>query len=233
MMKKYEYLLFDADNTLFDFSKAEFLAFRIATESGGIPFSEEIYQKYSEINDSLWKKLETGEINLEFLKLERFRLLLISLGYEESGDSAKKAIFLKDSYIEALGKQTCLIKGAVEICRALSTKYKMYLITNGISNIQRARFDSSELKPFFREMFVSEEIGAAKPSVAYFDHVFSRLGNPSKDKCLVIGDSLTSDCDGAISYGLDICRFNPKGESDQGRRITYTVKKLEELLDIL
>jgi len=232
-MKKYEYLLFDADNTLFDFSKAEYLAFRIAAEGGAIPFSEELYREYSTINDGLWKRLEKKEITLEFLKIERFRLLLISLGYEDDETTLDKAAFLRDCYIEALGEQTCLIEGAADVCRKLSEKYKMYLVTNGISKIQRSRLEKSELKPYFRDIFISEEIGAAKPSLSYFDAVFASLGNPPREQCLVIGDSLTSDCDGAIAYGIDICRYNPMGDSDKGRVITYTVKKLSELTEIL
>ena len=232
-MRKYEYLLFDADNTLFDFSKAEFLAFRIAAEGGAITFSEELYRNYSEINDGLWKRLEKKEISLEFLKIERFRLLLLSLGYAENDETLDKAAFLRDCYIKALGEQTCLIEGAEEVCRELSEKYEMYLVTNGISKIQRARFNKSELKPYFKDIFISEEIGAAKPASAYFDAVFSAIGNPPREKCLVIGDSLTSDCDGATAYGLDICRYNPVGDSDKGRVITYTVQKLSELTEIL
>lgn len=232
-MKKYEYLLFDADNTLFDFTKAEYLAFRVTAEGGGLPFSEELYREYSAINDRLWKKLEKKEVTLEFLKTERFRLLLLSLGHADDAETLAKAAGLRDCYMKSLGEQTCLIEGAEEVCRELSQRYTMYLVTNGIGKIQRARFHASALKPYFKDIFISEEIGAAKPSPAYFDAVFSAIGQPDKEKCLMIGDSLTSDCDGAIAYGLDICRYNPNEESDKGRKITYTVKKLSELTALL
>lgn len=232
-MKKYEYLLFDADNTLFDFNMAEFLAFRATADSGELPYSEELYREYSAINDKLWKKLELGEISLERLKVERFRLLLISLGYANDCQTLEKAEMLRDAYISSLSKQSCLIDGAVAVCRELSKNYKMFIITNGIGKIQRSRLENSELKPYFNDIFISEELGVAKPSSAYFDAVFSKIGNPQKEDCLVIGDSLTSDCDGAIAYGLDICRYNPNNESDKGRKITYTVKKLSELTAIL
>lgn len=232
-MKKYEYLLFDADNTLFDFNMAEFLAFRETAESGELPYSEELYREYSMINDSLWKKLEVGAITLEHLKLERFRMLLISLGYPENEQTTEIAEKLRDTYMRSLSEQTCLIEGATEVCRELSKHYRMFIITNGIGMIQRSRLENSELKPYFEDIFVSEELGAAKPSQAYFDAVFARIGYPVKEKCLVIGDSLTSDCDGAIMYNLDICRYNPNGLPDNGREITYTVKKLSELTAIL
>ena len=69
-------------------------------------------------------------------------------------------------------------------------------------------------------MFVSEEIGVQKPDPRYFDAVFASLGQPVKEEVLLIGDSLTSDCDGAAAYGLDVCFFNPKGVPDGGRKLT-------------
>lgn len=232
-MKKYEYLLFDADNTLFDFNMAEFLAFRATAESEELPYSDRLYREYSAINDSLWKKLEKGGITLEHLKIERFRILLTMLGHPDSKKTTEKAAELRDVYMNSLAEQSCLIEGAVQVCAELSKRYKMYIITNGIGRIQRKRFENSELKKYFKDIFISEELGAAKPSADYFDAVFEKIGNPAREKCLVIGDSLTSDCDGAISYGLDICRYNPTEQSDNGRDITYTVKKLSELTAIL
>ncbi|MBE6540845.1 MAG: noncanonical pyrimidine nucleotidase, YjjG family [Ruminococcaceae bacterium] len=232
-MKKYEYLLFDADNTLLDFSKAEYLAFRETCSASGIEFSEELYSTYSEINDSLWKKIEKKEITLDFLKLERFRLLLRSIGNEECEETLKKAGEMRDLYIESLAEQSCLIDGAEECVAALSKKYKMYIVTNGIAKIQRKRFFASSIKQYFSEIFISEEIGAAKPSPLFFDQVLERIGESDRSKYLVIGDSLTSDCDGAIGYGIDICRYNPNNLPDNGRKLTYNIEKLSELNEIL
>ena len=232
-MKKYRILLFDADNTLFDFSRAEEEAFRATAERGGLAYSDALYRRYSEINDSLWKKLERRETDLETLKLERFRLLLAEYGPAGEDGLAARAAFCRDAYIEALGEQTCLIDGAEQLCRDLAGKYRMFIVTNGISRIQRRRFEKSSLAPYFDGMFVSEELGVQKPAPAYFDAVFAALGQPEKSSVLVIGDSLTSDCDGAIAYGLDICRFDPKGEGNGGRALTYTVRKLSEIRDLL
>ena len=232
-MGRYRILLFDADNTLFDFSRCEEEAFRETARAGGFPCTESLYERYSAINDGLWKRLERREIALDFLKLERFRLLLLSMGEPEGDGTAERAAFLRDVYIASLGEQAILIPGAEELCRRLAPAYEMYIVTNGISRIQRSRFAKSGLAPYFRAMFVSEEIGVQKPDRGYFDAVFDALDHPPKPEVLMIGDSLTSDADGAIGYGLDFCRFNPKGLADEGRAITYTVKKLSEIEDIL
>lgn len=232
-MKRYEYLLFDADNTLFDFSLAEYISFGETCRAGNLPYSEELYRTYSEINDSLWKRIEKKEITLEFLKTERFRLLLLTMGWADDEATLRKAEELRDTYVETLGQQTCIVDGAEELCKALAGRYKMYLVTNGIGRIQRSRFGKSVLKPYFDGIFISEEMGTAKPEKAYFDHVLREIGSPEREKCLVIGDSLTSDCDGAIASGLDICWYNPKNGDAKNRALTYTVTKLSDIIRLL
>ena len=232
-MKKYDYLLFDADNTLFDFTKAEYNAFGITAEYSGLDCSEELYSSYSVINDALWKRLEKKEVTLDFLKTERFRQLLIEYGFADDEKTSSKAEEMRDRYMSELSLQTCLIDGADEVCHRLKENYKLFIVTNGISSIQRSRLSGSALRDCFDGIFISEEIGYAKPSEAYFDKVLESVGDSDRKKYLVIGDSLTSDCDGAIAYGLDICRYNPTSKPDDGRKLTYNIKRLEELFDIL
>lgn len=232
-MKAYEYLLFDLDNTLLDFTKAEEEAFKVTTSKLGIEFSTEVYRKYSQINDGLWKQLEKKEITLDFLKIERFRLLLVSLGYPQEDETVRVAGDMRDCYISALAEQTFMIDGADEVLRALSARYKIYIVTNGISKIQRSRISRSSISDLVSDIFISEEMGCAKPSAEYFGAVLCKIGDSDRSKYLVIGDSLSSDCDGAIGYGLDICRYNPGALSDNGRKLTYNVKRLSELTGIL
>ncbi|MBE6626178.1 MAG: noncanonical pyrimidine nucleotidase, YjjG family [Ruminococcaceae bacterium] len=232
-MAKYKYILFDMDNTLLDFSRAEYLAFRETAENCGLVYSEELYADYSEINDSLWKRLEVGTITLEALKTERFRLLLGRLGHGDNDEREALAVAMKKEYIRALGQQGCLIENAVEVCAALSKKYRMFIVTNGIADIQISRFAISGLEPYFEKMFISENIGYTKPDKGYFDYVLNAVGDSDRSAYLVIGDSLTSDCDGAIAYGLDICRFNPKNQPDKGRILTYNISKLTDLFEII
>ena len=42
-MTRYPYLLFDADNTLFDFDEANVHAFRAVCDAFGLPFSQELF----------------------------------------------------------------------------------------------------------------------------------------------------------------------------------------------
>ena len=229
---KYKYLLFDADNTLFDFGMAEYHAFRETCSHAGITWTEEAYRQYSAINDALWKKLERGETTQTELKIQRFREFLDWYGFHE--DTEEKALFMGNDYKENLGRQTFLMPHAEDVLAELAGKgYHISVVTNGISTIQRARMAASPIKQYVKALFISEELAAAKPDPVFFDKVFAEIGDAEKDKYLVIGDSLSSDIDGAAAYGLDSVWFSPPNSDAKGRTPTYTIHELTELLAVL
>lgn len=236
ILSNYKILLFDADNTLFDFDKAEKHALE-KTLTDAI-FTDDIFIKYHEINDSLWKKIETGEITRQFLRDERFRLLLSHLGYDEADAGRLGGIF-----VENLGMCNFLIDGAEQLCRDFreSGKFEMYIVTNGISSVQRSRFYSSPISEYFDGIFISDDIGFSKPSFEFFDYVHKNTGLRPKKEYIIIGDSLSSDIKGGIGFGIDTCWYCPKNtdevkyseEVSLRRKITYTITKLDELRRLL
>ena len=73
---KYEVILFDADETLFDFKKTEREAFKNTMMEFGFDYDESYHFKiYHEINKKIWREFEEGLITQEKLKVERFRRL--------------------------------------------------------------------------------------------------------------------------------------------------------------
>ena len=224
----YRIALFDADNTLLDFNRAEHKAVCACLATRGLPTDEETTALYSRINDGYWKRLEQGLITRDRLKVERFADLFAALGYE--GDPACMA---KD-YEEALSRQTDLIDGALELTKALHGKCRLFIITNGTAIVQKRRFGGCPLAPYFERSFISEEMGCAKPEKVFFDRVAAEISDFDPSDALVIGDSLTSDIRGGIGAGIDTCWFNPGGKTaPEGMDITYTVRDLSEILPIL
>ena len=73
---RYDYLLFDADNTLFDFDRAEERALQATLEFFGYPLDSDTRELYCTINRVLWRRLDLGEISREALVVERFAALL-------------------------------------------------------------------------------------------------------------------------------------------------------------
>ncbi len=227
-MKKYKYLLFDADNTLFDFAACERAALFATFKNAGIILDDEKIACYSRINDSFWKALERGEVTKEALRYKRFESFCAEYGFKLDARE------IASEYLRLLGLQIEMMDGAVETLEYYSPKYELYLITNGIKSVQTSRLAKSGLYKYFLNVFISEELGAEKPSKAYFDAVAAAIHDFNKDEALIIGDSLTSDIRGGINYGIDTCWMNINGaEVPEDMDITYTVKSLFELKNII
>lgn len=228
MKKHYPWLFFDADGTLFDYNRAEATAFRKAFDALQFQFEEGHLNTYQTINRELWKALERHEITPAVLRVRRFELLLEALGLKGSADD------LNLVYVEQLGLCTDLIDGAYEVLQTLSKRSRIAIVTNGLEAVQRSRLMHSTIHPFIQELIISEEVGAAKPHHAFFDAAFARTGNPSRSDVLIIGDSLTSDMQGGVNYGIDTCWYNPTGETKpQGLTITYEIRYLSELSEMI
>ena len=227
-MAKYEFLLLDADQTLFDFTRCEHDALCDALRAVGIEPNEEMIATYSAINDRFWKMLERGEIEKNELRVARFAEFCHHYGFEI--DIPR----LATGYTDALSTKGYLISGALEVCRELAKHCKLYIITNGIATVQRGRFEPSPLREFIQELFISEEIGAEKPNLLYFDTVAARIPHFDRKKALVVGDSLSSDIQGGIGAGMDTCWFNPAGKpAPADLPITYTITAPEELISLV
>lgn len=228
MKKYYPWLLFDADGTLFDYDRAEGTAFERAFQLVNIPYKVEYLDPYRRINHELWQALERREVTPAVLQVRRFELLLETLALTCS------AAQLSTVYLEQLALCTDLIEGADEVLRALQTRSRIAIVTNGLQAVQRSRLARSSIREYITELIISEEIGAAKPKAAYFDITFARLGHPPKSDVLIIGDSLSSDIQGGVTYGLDTCWYNPTGQPRPDHLpITYEITHLRDLLELL
>ena len=227
-MSKYKILLFDADSTLLDFKQCEYEAVIDCLEYAKLPVTEEVIQKYSEINDGYWKMLERKEITKKELMVARWQSLFDYYGF--SADAKEIA----ELYPKRLADKSHLMEGAEELCAKLYGKFKMYIVTNGFKSVQQKRFCNCSLAKYFDNVFISEDIGYDKPAVEYFEKIAERIPNYDPEHAIIIGDSLTSDIQGGINAGIDTCWFN-HGEKNapEGMNITYTVKDLSEISDIV
>ena len=225
---KYEFLLFDADHTLFDFKTGEYYALKEALEYLGLPSTDAHIERYSDINVKYWKMLERGEIDKKSLMLARFVEFAREYGFED------KAQELSDLYMSNLAHEAQLFDGALEMVAKLSKKYRLFIITNGVKSTQDGRFGISPITKYFEKIFISEVIGFEKPNKEFFDAVEKEIDGYCREKAIVIGDSLSSDIKGAINMGIDCIWYNPqKKEAPNGWKITHTVENFEEILDIL
>lgn len=223
---KYTWLLFDADDTLFDFPRAEANALRWTLEQSNLPFRPEYFEMYSRYNQQVWQEFERGEVTSLELRVKRFRLFFAEAGL--AGDPEA----VSPLYLRNLALGTDLLPGAEEVIGALRGRFHLALVTNGLKDVQRPRLERSVLRDSFERVFISEEVGAAKPSRDYFEAVLRGIGGPPKESVLLIGDSLTSDMRGGLEYGIDTCWYNPSGKTTS-LPVTYQVARLTELVEWL
>ena len=224
----YPYLLFDADNTLFDFDKANRTAFSTMCRENDVPDTEENYKIYERCNGALWTAFDRGEVTKDFLVVQRFRDFLAEIGLRRDPEECNRV------HLATLGVSHVLLPHAEDVCRRLSKTHKLYLVTNAVASVQRERLRRSTITPYITDAFISEEAGWAKPHTEYFDYVFAHIDGITRDNCIVIGDSLSSDIKGANNYGLPCCWFNPKGVArPTDLRIDYEITDLRQLYDIV
>ncbi len=224
----YQWLLFDADGTLFDFERAEGIALRQAFERAGVAFETAYLGAYRKINEALWRAVERGEVLPGTVKVRRFELLLQTLRLNHS-----PTVF-SASYLETLTTCSQLMEDAEATLKNLQKKYQIAILTNGLREVQRGRLARSSIRHHISELIISEEIGFAKPAKEFFDSAFVRLGHPSRNSVLMIGDSWTSDIEGAVQYGIDACWYNPGRQSRPAYpEITREIASLQELTEWL
>ena len=194
----YSTLLLDADNTIFDFDRCEYLAFRETILFFGFSFDNTVFAAFHDINDSLWKELEKGFITVEALRVRRFSLLLRACFPD--ADANELGTRMAEVYVQMLSGQTVLLEHSLEDIQLLSAQYTLCVITNGISSVQRNRFAHSPVMPYIQKLYISGEIGAQKPKKAFFEAVLQDLQEKDLHRLAVVGDSLTSDMQGFEGY---------------------------------
>ncbi len=224
----YKIALFDADNTLLDFTRSEHDALADCLIARGFPHDNAVIARYSAINDAAWKRLERGETTRERLRIERFTEFFGAYGFDCDPEQ------MADDYMAALCTKSYPMDGAETLIKRLAGRCRLFIITNGLAAVQNARFDVTAMAPHFEGVFISEQLGCAKPDRAFFDRMAASIPNFDPADALVIGDSLTSDIQGGINAGIRTCWFNPHGKSAPAdMKIDYTVTHLCEVEAIL
>ena len=229
MNTRYDVLLCDADNTIFDFNKAEENAFAAACAHAGLTANEELLFIYSRINEALWKLLEQGGITQKVLRVRRFEQFLKEIGHEGADAAA-----MSEAFVDALGQQSVPIEGAVEAIARWSALVPVIIVTNGIAKVQHGRMAKSKVRHYIRGMVISEEVGAAKPDPKMLEVGMEMVRVTDKRRVLMLGDSLSSDIAAAANAGVDACWYNPHSAvNTKGLPVRYEIRCLDEVDAIL
>ncbi|WNJ18583.1 pyrimidine 5'-nucleotidase [Pontibacter sp. G13] len=225
---RYDWILFDLDNTLMDFDGAAKGAFSKLMTDLGRTVNDEEFLVYKRVNALAWRQFEDREITAERLRIQRFEHFFAEMGWSHAPDAANR------TFLNALVETSEMIEGARELLDALVEQFHLAAITNGLREVQRPRIRRLELDGHFKTIVVSDEIGVAKPDSAFFEHTFEQIHHPAKDRVLVVGDNLNSDIQGGNAFGVDTCWYNPKGKPISNGIIPKSeIRDLAELPDLL
>lgn len=199
----YSTVLFDLDHTLLDSDESEAAAFAHAMRFAGVDDHRSLLDTYRRINLEMWAQVEAGTMQANDVRTKRFESFNRTVGI------TCDPVAMGDVFVEGLGSFGELYPGAVEMLEAVGSIALLGLVTNGISDVQRARIARLDIERFFDAIVISSEVATSKPGAAIFDIAFERLGQPDRSSTLMVGDSLTSDMAGGHGYGIATCWYNP------------------------
>lgn len=220
----WDWILFDADETLFTFDAFGGLQRMFLDYS--VTFTAEDFQDYQAINKPLWVDYQNGAISALQLQHQRFE------GWSErlsvpAGD-------LNAAFLNAMAEICVPLPGAVSLLNALKDKVKIGIITNGFTALQQIRLERTGLRDYFDLQVISEQVGVAKPDRKIFDYTFEQMGQPPRDRVLMVGDTAESDILGGMNAGIATCWLNAHGRSlPEGIMPTWEVTTLSELEQLL
>ncbi|HKL08905.1 MAG TPA: YjjG family noncanonical pyrimidine nucleotidase [Bacteroidales bacterium] len=230
-MKKYKHIYFDLDRTLWDFESNAKETFQDIYKKHELhkifKTFDNFYCTYVKHNERLWKIYRDGKIKKSILIYKRFALTLEEFGVKNE----ELAKIIGQDYIEISPTKKRLFPGAYEALDYLKDKYSLYIITNGFNEVQFTKLKNSQLDPYFKKVFTSENAGAQKPNAKIFEHALKTV-NAKKKESVMIGDDLDGDIIGAKKFGLDQVYFNPAGK-EHTENITHEISSLTDLKKIL
>jgi len=158
------------------------------------------------------------------VRVRRFEEFAATVGLDADPDE------MAAMFVWGLGAHGDLYDGARDLLDTLADRARLAMVTNGLSEVQRARVERLGLDRYFEAVVISSEVGVSKPRPEIFDIAFGLLGGPPKESALMIGDSLSSDIRGGRDYGIATCWFNQHGTTPgPDDTSTHEVRSLAEI----
>ena len=228
-MKNVKAVLIDIDNTLLDFHKSAKASMKKSFERLGLEFKDCYFDTFTVVNDSLWLEIEKGNLTRQQLFKIRFNTVFKSL------DISCDGTVCEDYFRENLKDFAFPIDGAIEILEYLTKKYRLYAASNAnVYAEQINRLKLANMLGYFKDVFISQQIGYQKPDREFFNACLERMDVLNKEEIVMIGDSLTADIQGGKNFGIKTVWFNFNNKSNDGVIIPdYTVHALSEIKNLL
>lgn len=189
---------------------------------------EHFYAIYQRRNLELWEEYGDGRITKEELNRQRFLYPLESVGVRNT--TLAKAF--SDDFLSVIPTKSKLMPHAYEVLEYLSSKYNLYILSNGFQELQCHKMRSAGIDTFFKKVILSDDIGVLKPWPEIFYFALSATQSDLRES-LMIGDSWKNDITGAKGVGMHQVFYSPNGKAGLPFQPTYQISDLKELMQIL
>ena len=236
MKKTYRDIFIDFDDTLYDTRGNSSIALReVFTQfclMPHFPDPEIFFNSFWEINTELWAQYSNGAITRDYLMLQRFmRPLSKGVGIAVSEEYCHD---ISNRFLELCSEKSGVIEGTHELMEHLKSKgYRLHICSNGFREVQYKKLNACGLYQYFDTIILSDEVGALKPSKAFYDAALETAGAKA-ESTIMIGDNYQNDIVGAMNAGIDAMLFN---RWERGfvppQPVTYIVDELKEIMQIL
>lgn len=224
MIERYDWLLFDADDTLFHFDGA--LGLEALFNRFDAVFTADDFSQFQTLNKPLWDDYAQGLVTADEVQIRRFVPLAERFGVPPEQ--------LNSDFISAMAELCEPLPGALNLVHALSDKVQLGIITNGFTELQDRRMRRVGFDRHFDLLVISEQVGVAKPHLDIFEHAFARMNNPARERILMVGDNLHTDVQGGRNAGIDTCWLNHHGkQAPVHLQPTFEVNNLMQLHQLL
>lgn len=228
-MKQYKAIFLDWDDTIGDWRGAEHKALQDIYARYQLdtlyPRFEDYLNAYKPYNLELWTLYGQGKVTKERLHFNRFYRPIE--GLPVTGERLQEmAHEMGAEFLRLTNKYFSVLPGADEVVRELAKRYPLSIISNGFKEVQYYKFAHSGLADCFAHTIISEEVGINKPQPEIFK-IALEMNGVSADEAIMIGDSYSSDIQGAKNVGIDQIWLH-EGETDE--TATYIVPRLTDVL---
>ena len=232
MNKTYKALFLDWDDTIGDWAGAEHKALQDIYAHYRLdalyPSFEDYLNAYKPYNLELWTRYGQGEITKEWLHFQRFYKPIERL--EARGERLEElAHEMGAEFLRLTNKYFSVLPGAAEVVRELAKHYPLTIISNGFKEVQYYKFAHSGLADCFAYTIISEEVGINKPQPEIF-RIALQMNGVTADEAVMIGDSYSSDIQGAKNAGIDQIWLH-QGATDE--TATFIVPHLKDVFKLL